>query len=362
MDTMEDLISGYQAGELIFLSEAIETLDNEVEAYFGMINVTINQIFAKKMASSEDRSRLSFLRDTISMLNEHFKNQHISVKILGQYEEYKKLIFMRLHDVYNIVNRYLHGEIAITSNFDIFELKMRGYLQELRALFPLDSTVEILPMPSSLILEQEPRDMWIKHFGGEKYFISFEEYVKMLEDEEMCQFGEERYETFKMFLKYFLNFPSDELISPYKWNSLLRLFGPFDRFCENFMNIVTKRGFLGLINRVEAYEILTMRHINRSLLIRLSRTEPGFFAFSYRNSDGHIGHLINRGDNGEVVNVDDFIASKFPNYQLINSSLNIEAIIFRNINVGPLEGGRQYETIGLCEYSKGSYTRYTKEK
>jgi hypothetical protein len=65
------------------------------------------------------------------------------------------------------------------------------------------------------------------------------------------EFPEAKDESFQEHLHYFLNFPADDMLTVYKWNLLLRLFGPYDQFTYNFRTLVLERGFLGLINRIK---------------------------------------------------------------------------------------------------------------
>jgi hypothetical protein len=53
---------------------------------------------------------------------------------------------------------------------------------------------------------------------------------------------------------------------------LTRLFGPYHEFIENFSNYVLGSGFLGLINRHHAEEIL--ENHPEAVLMRFSRTYP----------------------------------------------------------------------------------------
>jgi len=99
-------------------------------------------------------------------------------------------------------------------------------------------------------------------------------------------------------MQFFLNFPKDDTVtvskyatnpssfqpsSPAKklttglslsrrWNLLTRLFGPYENFYQNFKTYVLGQGFLGLINRIRAEEIL--KDYPYHVLIRFSRTAP----------------------------------------------------------------------------------------
>jgi hypothetical protein len=61
-------------------------------------------------------------------------------------------------------------------------------------------------------------------------------------------------------------------VTVYKWHILTRLFGPWDSFFDNIKLYVMGQGFLGLINRIRAEELL--RDAPDQLLIRFSRTIP----------------------------------------------------------------------------------------
>jgi hypothetical protein len=232
-------------------------------------------------------------------------------------------------------------------------MKMRGYYQEINSFFPLELQSNSLPLASSIIEDERARELWIKHFGENCYMTTFDEFLKMLSDEQICKIEldnssdtKDQCLRFKLFLKYFLNFPSDDMVTPFKWNQLIRLFGPFDGFCENFLSNVTSRGFLGLINRIKAYEILSNLRSKRKLIIRLSRTEPQYLAFSYRNSDGHIGHLINKDSDGNAIKFNDFLKLKFPNYTVVDMRINIEKILNANLETS------------LTEYASQGYSDY----
>jgi hypothetical protein len=59
------------------------------------------------------------------------------------------------------------------------------------------------------------------------------------------------------------------------------------------LSIVLGRGFLGLINRIKAREVLTLDSSKCILLLRFSRTAPEYLAISFKDESGNIGHRIN---------------------------------------------------------------------
>jgi len=94
-------------------------------------------------------------------------------------------------------------------------------------------------------------------------------------------------------LLFLLNFPQDDLMTVYKWNLLVEQFGPFDNLQEHLENFCVSGGFLGMINRVRAEEIL-MEHspAEKLVLIRFSRTLPSHLAFSWKDGN-RLFHSLN---------------------------------------------------------------------
>ncbi len=99
-------------------------------------------------------------------------------------------------------------------------------------------------------------------------------------------------------VKFLINFPDDGIISVYKFDLLVRVFGPtLAEVDENVKRYACGLGFAGMINRIHARRLL-LNHFNRSggawYLIRLSRTEPEFLVFSQINAQGQVGHVLHR--------------------------------------------------------------------
>ena len=281
----------------------------------------------------EDRCRLQFLNETVGLIVSYSSNQREEIKDLSTFQELFGVITSRMADILKMMKRIEKMESTITNNFDIFELKLRGYLEELKALFPLEGPPQ---PPLSLIADTESRFVWAKAFGENMPFVTFDKFLGMLEAERIFERTSELYPRAVSYLRYFVSFPSDDLITTFKWNQLTRLFGPFDNFVYNFQQIVTGRGFLGLINRIQAYEILTMAYRPCTLLIRASRTEPQFLAFSYKDKDGKIAHRLNKDRNGQLVPVEELIRSKFPGYELVDNRIDIEKILGVESHPDPL--------------------------
>jgi hypothetical protein len=277
--------------------------------------------------NKEERSRFQFLKDTINLILHYISLQNDENKECESFLLFLQAIIARMSELNKMAEKIYNFQCALTPNFDIFELTLRNYYQEMRTLFPLDKSPKNFP-PSSLIEDSKAREAWESVFGSSLYFVSFSDFLQMLITQQIIDPNARNFELFQMYLRYFINFPANDLITPYKWNWLVRLFGPCDSFFLNFTRIATGTGFLGLTNRIQAYEILTLSHQPRCYLIRMSRTEPQFLAFSYRNSSGHIGHQINKDPTtGLPIPIDQFVQSKFANFTLVSKSLDVDRIL-----------------------------------
>jgi len=228
-----------------------------------------------------------------------------------------------------MLDRILSKQSVITPNFDIFELILRRYLQQLKWMFPIGK-VEF--PPSKLIADQKAREVWEHYVGEDKYFINFDEFYDLVVSEEIKKIvsGPWDKKRFKQFYSYFVNFPDDSLMSTYKWNLLMKLFGPFDSFGLNFSKVAFGQGFVGLVNRIQAQEILTLQYEKKSVLIRFSRTEPEFLAFSFKDTEkGIIGHQLNKNSNNQLIPVEQFLQTHFKGFTLVNQQINLNAILGR---------------------------------
>lgn len=319
----------------------IPSLYRQISSVYTILNDIYNLIQASKLLyCGEDRSRLRFLHATIKDIVTNISAASKDVTELPSFSELLKIVLTRMKDIHDILLEIRDRHLALKDNFDFFELKMRQYSEEIKTFFPQGVPVDNLPKPASLIEDPQARESWITYFGENRYCCSFSDLLSMLERDKIFNQAEAQ---FHVYLRYFLNFPDDEVVTPFRWNRMVRLFGPYLNFKENFMSTVTARGFLGLINRVTAYEMLTLHFKGKTLLIRMSRTEPNFMALSYRNSDGHIGHLINKSPDGQIVPLAQFIADKFPGYELIRRTVNVEKI---------------FSLGSMMEYYSSSYVDY----
>jgi len=121
--------------------------------------------------------------------------------------------------------------------------------------------------PSKLIEDEKARQIWEEFAGETKYFINFQDFFDSVISKEIQKIVNNTCSKyrFKQFLSYFVNFPDDNLMSTYKWNLLMRLFGPYDNFIVNFSKVAFGQGFVGLVNRIQAQEILTLQYEKKNV-------------------------------------------------------------------------------------------------
>jgi hypothetical protein len=305
------------SSKVCFLANSITAL---IQTIFALVNSNDSHFSLNK----EDRSRIQFLKDTVDLISDYVSNQCEIVRKISPYNELLGFLIRRMTEIWEILKQIQDRHSTITENFDIFELKLRSHLDELTSMFP-NGNSRFIVYPSEIISDSDAKSTWDFHFGTDVFLVSFHQFLEMLQNSNIFSPENRR---FRLFLEYFVNFPCDDYVSTYKWDSLVRLFGPFRSFSTNFSDIVTRRGFLGLVNRIKAYEILSLVREPKCLLIRLSRTEPQYLAFSYKDADGNIAHQVNKDRKTRLpIPVSKFIKTKFPGYTLINMSVDIEQIL-----------------------------------
>jgi len=290
----------------------------------------------------EDRCRLGFLNDTVKLITDLVSSQSQEVRLTIPFAMLLQNVSTRMEDVLVTLKRIKRLETTITGNFDIFELKLRSHWEELTSLFPPNASS--ISSPWSLISDVEASGIWIKSFGDD-YYITFEQLVKTVNIEVIAAGDEALTDRMVKCLRYLVNFPEDDMITTYKFNQLVCLFGLHD-FRKNFQNLTEVKGFCGLINRIEAYEILSKSADPLPFLFRISRTEPRFFAFSYRNPKGQICHRVNKDREGHPIQVETFIRKYFPNYKIVDKHLDLDRIFNETSSINPLS--KYASSAGYC--------------
>lgn len=307
--------------ECVHISFCVE----EIAKYIGKFSE--GSIKLKKT----DYTRVLFMRDTVVEIFEYYSKQSDDIKTDELFVLLTEYLVDLMMDIMFMLGKITKYEAVITQNFDIFEWKILEVFKiELETMFPLEGCI---PKASELISDSNAREAWVSTFGS-NCMVSYDNFIKMVGTKFLNPTSESYFKTLQK-IEYIVNFPSRFVITPCKWNFLVKLFGPCDKLEEN-LGKFGKSGFLGYTNRIQSYEILK-QGANIRLLFRFSRTEPGFFAFSYRNGKGEISHKINKDQQtGKPIPVREFLKSKFPQYTLVEESLNIDRILKLNRLENPL--------------------------
>jgi len=282
----------------------------------------------------EDKIKLLYLLQTLEISNNFLKEVEfnkeyystflsIEISVIETFFSIQSLIIENILETLNFVQ--LGGKL--TNNFDILELKLRSNFEETRAIFLKEN---LMIHVENHIEDNQARKNWVDYFGMNVHIVQFNDFLDFLAKQNILNKDAEDYEKKINYFKYFLNFPSIDVVTPYKWNLLIKFFGPYEFFSYNFFKIMNENGFLGLINRIQASEILKSSP-SKSLLIRISRTESQLLAFSYKNSKGIIGHKLNKcSKTNKIVPIYKFIEENFKDYKLVPFTLCPE-LIFNNL-------------------------------
>lgn len=151
------------------------------------------------------------------------------------------------------------------------------------------------------IENKEARDWWKIHWG-DKYAVPFDDFydkfIAQVQGQQPGNFdchgavteldgndtdrNQGVSEELRHFLRMFLNFPEDNYISTFKFNLLDQTLGPMTHVVANFEATVLGPGFVGLVTREIANELISKhfkdgndKYVRHPLyLLRFSRTTP----------------------------------------------------------------------------------------
>ncbi len=230
------------------------------------------------------RARVEFLESTLELLRKW------DLPVLGHVKLWRLLCFelqKSLIETHSMVAQ----EEELTENFDIYELTLRRYYQNIAALSCVHTHLDA----ADSIVDPDARRLWISHFGTKRSYVSWDLFHPLICTEQTMRP-----------IKFLINFPDDGIISVYKFDLLVRVFGPTRRDVNgNVKDYACGLGFAGMINRIHARRLL-VEQFNRAgrawYLIRLSRTEPEFLVFSQITAQGQVMHLLHRkGSLAKVV-------------------------------------------------------------
>lgn len=301
---------------------------------------------------SRNGTRIEFLKQTVLLLKDYFEKgakareeeeearalksfsvQREKTTVLPEYAHLLRIVNKQLIETSQILVQVRKGTIKLNQNFDIIELSLRRYYAHFVLMFsPTGEASSLFQCPSEMIQDPRARAIWDRYVGRDKYFVDFDRFYEDVLTQEM----EEVDENFRYNMQFFLNFPKDDTVTVSKWNLLTRLFGPYENFYQNFKTYVLGQGFLGLINRIRAEEIL--KDYPYHVLIRFSRTAPLVLAFSVSRGNV-IQHYTNAPsqrsalgleESGENIPIATFLKEQFPDARLVPMRVDGKAIAHKD--------------------------------
>lgn len=218
-------------------------------------------------------------------------------------------------------------------SFDIVELSIRRLVHELEAMVPLvedydrrgvqrpDATQD--PRVRDVIRDPEARTAWEAGVGAARCYADLATFQRRILFRDFpCARTDPR---FQRFVAYHLNTPVSDVVTVYRFRTLVSEFGPYARFAENFDRYALRPGFVGLMNMVRAEEVL-VQHYNETpraarrntVLIRYSRSKPDVLAFTALDvARRRITHRRNIHRDGTPIPISVFIEQNYCGYDLL---------------------------------------------
>jgi hypothetical protein len=312
-----------QCGEI--LKELADSVNQSVEV--------LAIISRKAFAERNSYERLDFLRGTCVLLLGYLSEQYTKhgwINTPSHWVFYTLLnnIKHQIIDVNRMLGDLNTGLFQITVNFDIFEIALRKYYEELVVMVPVvipsilssSETVKLILDDSSLT---NVTDCWNRHFEG-KLIVPFDAFIGKIITELSPE--DVHNERCVRYLSHLFNFPRDNVFSVYRFRVFVLLFGPLEMSVTNFKNFALSNGFVGAINMIKAEELLTelLPKLRRStVLMRFSRRQPEFIAFtSIDVRTGKVEHRRNVNNAGKSVPIAQYLARAFPGYDLIRMGID----------------------------------------
>mmetsp|Transcript_2860 Transcript_2860/g.8974 ORF Transcript_2860/g.8974 Transcript_2860/m.8974 type:complete len:819 (+) Transcript_2860:175-2631(+) len=303
-----------------------------------------HDIFNSDVEPAYER-RIRFLLETLKEMQQRFLPR-ILAPVPNEYnvDSYHRLVGVLIHQLEQTILvtwRIRSCKAKITRNFDMLDLAIRRYADQLEIMYPLpvtetedvtltaprsyshhseltmsstnDTAAGVytrgqkqkkkqqqkstepgrrgMPVPaSSVIVDPDARALWDEAVGADVCIVDFPQFYDRVLVKRFPSLAGDTH--FRDFFSFFVNFPRDNLLTTYKWGVITGQFGPLPVFVENFRRYACRNGFLGLINSVDAEEQLhnyRRTHTGDFYLIRFSRKEPEKLTFSY-STNGRYHH------------------------------------------------------------------------
>jgi hypothetical protein len=224
------------------------------------------------------KSTVDFLERAVAALGELYAGagytvadaQLVPVRTLDRFVDFLQQVRDVLVGLADVVAGHELGE-----GFDMADLALWRYG------FSFTERVEHARSGQSPVVHADARALWAREFGDGAYAVHFQDFydrfVPGLELESADMRAEMRH-----FLHVFLTFPGDHNMNAYQFNLLDQTLGPVDCMAENFRNVVLGAGFVGLVNRERARQLLAAyfnsdagrKTVHPVFLLRFSRTHP----------------------------------------------------------------------------------------
>lgn len=232
--------------------------------------------------SDYHRVRINFLEESINQLNDVFNESINSINInssKGFWDCYC-MIILRISITLLMAAEYFdevkNGKLRISVNSDIYDLILVRYIHQIRCM------IKYIDDPSAVIEDEEGRTFWKSKFGN-RYYITYKEFQTAAKTVLECYEKDSELALWAC-IKFMINFPKDDIITPYKFHLLICHFGPLSELVNNILTYCIKGGgFVGYVNMYGARDILLGKS-NDYFLIRFSRKEPTNLTITYNCS------------------------------------------------------------------------------
>lgn len=160
---------------------------------------------------------------------------------------------------------------------------LRKALGQLQSIFPLhDGVVSLSPL-STIIPEEDAVRLWVEFFSDQIYLVPRSVFCEFLDSLSHSPSAGGAQQSDSMLL-YLADFPSDNMVSAYKFFCLLSLFGPVRQLRRHILKY-TRVGFVGLVNAWGALDMLRNQPPG-TFLLRQSGTVPHLLTLSLVNPTG----------------------------------------------------------------------------
>lgn len=298
------------------------------------------------------KERFSMLRETLRDAHKYLKSQFstggwkdvrtptLSYALLKNFRK-------TIESIHATCKAIFSHAYEMTCNFDVLELTLRKGLYELRTMLPTTPSTDVNGARNPLTSDSDPRVSrvitdpdalytWEIHIGANRACVDFNTfYNKVIIKDFPCTNNE----RFAKLLSYHLNFPVSDIVTSYRFRTLVSEFGPYSKFAENFERYAMRPGFVGFMNTVKAEEILVM-HYKRTpvekkrntVLIRYSRKQPDVLAFTSLNVEKKkIEHRRNVYRDGTPIPIGIFVEQHFNGFDLLPMCIDDEIITCPNI-------------------------------